>query len=196
MRHGVAAGQQQGRRPSLERPQVAVNKKPSLAREQDHVSGVNGSQWLRFDGEDIAGKERRQHAVTECRQAQCPALSENFDRKIVLGLIPGLVALKHGLVQLRTPSSAASAGLHGGRKFAASQCHRLKHFFQAEFRFPVRPFAWLLAVKNVLLFVSRWTVFMGHKNSTGLCSFSPKQAQTALGEKSVREVYNRVPNIC
>src|ERR1700757_3425248 len=98
--------------------------------------------------------------------------------------------------RLGTPAATASTGLHGRRKFAAGQCHRLKYLFQSEFGLPIRTLARLLAVEGVLLFVSSGTVFMIHKKFSGPCSFSPNRLGWRGAKKSVREVYNRVPDIC
>jgi hypothetical protein len=57
-----------------------------------------------------------------------------------------------------------------GLEFAASESHRLKNFFQTEFRFFIRPLAWLLTVERIFLFVNRKAVLFSHRDSTGLRS--------------------------
>jgi hypothetical protein len=173
-----------------------MNEESPLTREEHHITSLNLTQGFRFDREGVTGEQGWQHAVTKCGKAQHSRASQNLDRKIMPGLFPGWMRLRHGLADLRTPSPGASAGLHGGGNLAARERHRLEYFFQPELRFSIRPLAWLLTLERALLFVSIGTVFIGHKNSTGLCSSSPEQATDTLGEKSVREVYNRLPNIC
>src|SRR5215470_8588868 len=93
------------------------------------------------------------------------------------------MVLTHGR-RLGTPASAASASLLGRRDFSAGQSHGLKNFFQAEFGLSIRTLARLLAVEDVLVFVSSGTVLLSHRKSTGPSFFLPRNWRQHTGLRS------------
>jgi hypothetical protein len=76
---------------------ISMNEESPLTREEHHITSLNLTQGFRFDREGVTGEQGWQHAVTKCGKAQHSRASQNLDRKIMPGLFPGWMRLRHGL---------------------------------------------------------------------------------------------------
>ena len=142
-----------------------VDEETAVAGEEYDVAHKKLFEPARLDGQQVARPKRGQHAVAECREADLSRGSENLRNQVVLNLVPGLSGLRHGLQ--KSGASATAAALELRSHFAAGKRHRFKNFFRTERRLTVGLLHCLSAVKSVLLFISRRTVLLSHRNSRG-----------------------------
>jgi hypothetical protein len=73
-----------------------MDKKPPVPRHQHNVSRNDLVPSPVLDAENIAGPDRRKHAVSQRQQAYAAAGAQNFRRKIELRIVASLGCDCHG----------------------------------------------------------------------------------------------------
>jgi hypothetical protein len=141
-----------------------MDEKAVFPGKENHVSGCNIVKLDCANGEPISRPECGQHALAHGHEPQMATSSQDLGCQTVFLLIPGLGAILHAR---RLGAAASTPALELCRDFAAGQGHGFEDLLGTEFGFLIRLLGGLPAIQSALLFFSRRTVLLGHKNSTG-----------------------------
>lgn len=158
-----------------------MDEEAVFSGKKNHVSGRNIVKLDCANGEPISRPERGYHALAHGHEPQMATFPQDLGCQTVFLLIPGLGEILHAR---RLGAAASTPALELGCDFAAGQRHGFEDLLGTEFGFLIRLLGGLPAIQCALLFFSRRTVLLSHKNSTGPSFVLPQHTHN-LGEKSV-----------